>query len=125
MRSTVRLALVALLSLPIGLASCGKDSNKGTNPPPGGTELNSGTIGLNQVFQHTFATAGTFNYQCTIHPQMVGTVTVNAGSANDSAFVDIVNNTATGFQPGAVTIKPGGHVRWFNSSSMNHNVTSH
>lgn len=27
-------------------------------------------------FEHTFATAGTFAYKCTIHPSMTGTVTV-------------------------------------------------
>jgi plastocyanin len=37
---------------------------------------NSGTIGPGQSFQFTFTSAGTFPYHCTIHPNMVGTVTV-------------------------------------------------
>lgn len=35
---------------------------------------NSGNAGGS--FSHQFATAGTFTYQCTIHPQMTGTVVV-------------------------------------------------
>src|SRR5579871_2255207 len=37
---------------------------------------NSGTIAPGASFSMTFPTAGTFPYHCTIHPNMVGTVTV-------------------------------------------------
>jgi plastocyanin len=37
---------------------------------------NSGLLNPNQSFAFKFATAGTFTYKCTIHPNMVGTVTV-------------------------------------------------
>ena len=37
---------------------------------------NSGILGPGQSFQFRFATAGTFTYKCTLHPNMVGTVTV-------------------------------------------------
>lgn len=36
----------------------------------------SAIIGPGQTFQFRFTTAGTFPYRCTIHPNMVGTVTV-------------------------------------------------
>jgi plastocyanin len=36
----------------------------------------SGTIPAGRQFSFTFATAGTFPYQCRIHPGMVGTVVV-------------------------------------------------
>jgi plastocyanin len=36
----------------------------------------SGTIAPGANFSRTFASAGTFAYHCTIHPGMVGTVTV-------------------------------------------------
>jgi plastocyanin len=36
----------------------------------------SGNIAPGSTFDHTFATAGTFAYHCTIHSQMKGTVTV-------------------------------------------------
>jgi plastocyanin len=37
---------------------------------------NSGILSPGQSFGFKFATAGTFTYKCTIHPNMVGTVTV-------------------------------------------------
>ena len=37
----------------------------------------SGNIAPSSTFDHTFATAGTFAYHCTIHSQMKGTVTVS------------------------------------------------
>ena len=36
----------------------------------------SGNIAPGSIFDHTFATAGTFAYHCTIHSQMKGAVTV-------------------------------------------------
>ena len=36
----------------------------------------SGTIAPGASFSRTFPTAGTFSYHCSIHPNMIGTVTV-------------------------------------------------
>lgn len=36
----------------------------------------SGNLTPGRGFEHTFATAGTFTYHCSIHPTMRGTVTV-------------------------------------------------
>ena len=41
----------------------------------GGT-FDSGRMGQNGTFDTTFQTKGTFTYHCSIHPSMVGTVTV-------------------------------------------------
>jgi len=41
-----------------------------------GAAWNSGPIAPGRSFSHTFATAGTFPYHCTLHPGMIGTVTV-------------------------------------------------
>ena len=38
--------------------------------------FSSGSIAPGGKFSQTFSTAGTFTYKCTIHPNMVGTVTV-------------------------------------------------
>ena len=37
----------------------------------------SGNLAVGSTFDHTFATAGTFAYHCTIHSFMKGTVTVS------------------------------------------------
>jgi plastocyanin len=39
--------------------------------------FDSGSIATNGTFSHTFATAGTFPYHCTIHTYMTGSVTAN------------------------------------------------
>jgi plastocyanin len=36
----------------------------------------SGNINPRGTFEHTFATAGTYSYHCSIHPTMRGTITV-------------------------------------------------
>ena len=38
----------------------------------------SGNLAVGSTFDHTFATAGTFAYHCTIHSFMKGTVTVTS-----------------------------------------------
>jgi plastocyanin len=38
--------------------------------------FDSGSIAAGSSFAHTFDTAGSFRYRCTIHPEMVATVTV-------------------------------------------------
>jgi plastocyanin len=39
-------------------------------------EFDSGVLGLDQSFSHTFPAAGAVPYRCKIHPNMKGTVTV-------------------------------------------------
>jgi plastocyanin len=41
-----------------------------------GGAIASSTLGQNDTFSHTFATQGTYNYICSIHPFMHGTVVV-------------------------------------------------
>ena len=41
-----------------------------------GAAWNSGSIAPGGTFKMTFASAGSFPYHCSIHPGMVGTVTV-------------------------------------------------
>jgi plastocyanin len=55
-------------------------TNTGTAPHTVTSDTNawpdSGQITAGKKFTHTFATAGTFQYHCTVHPTMKGTVTV-------------------------------------------------
>lgn len=41
-----------------------------------GAGFDSGNIGAGEEFSHTFNQTGTFDYTCTIHPSMQGTVEV-------------------------------------------------
>jgi len=43
----------------------------------GAPEFSSGNISSGGTFSHTFAAPGSYPYHCTIHPSMVGTITVN------------------------------------------------
>lgn len=49
----------------------------GTPGSPTGV-FSSGDLGANQTFSYTFNQEGTFNYFCSYHPGMAGTVTVEA-----------------------------------------------
>lgn len=42
-----------------------------------GTELQSSSMANGQTYTHTFSTAGTFAYHCSIHPTMKGTIIVS------------------------------------------------
>jgi plastocyanin len=111
------------------IIGCGSDSSP-TNPGGGGGgggptfDFHFPATGVSHSF--TFTTAGTWAYHCTPHASsgMTGTVVVDAGSANDSALVQVGSGNALSFSPSSVTIKPNGSVRWVNASSMtNHTVT--
>ena len=103
---------------------CEVDTSLGIVP----LEINTGELewggpnpGASAV--HMFAAEGTYPYMCMRHPRQLGTVNVVAGGA-DSATVQILNSTPTGFVPSIVTIRPGGFVRWANLSAQNHAVQS-
>ncbi|MFY9798550.1 MAG: plastocyanin/azurin family copper-binding protein [Candidatus Nitrosopolaris sp.] len=48
--------------------------NPSGNSPPNG--FDSGILAPGKTFTHTFATAGTIQYYCTLHPTMLGEVIV-------------------------------------------------
>jgi len=82
----------------------------------------SGSLQPGQSFSFTFATAGSFDFHCNIHPFMAGTVVVGAASAGDpsltsplsaSGTVGVVFNytiTATGSTP--ITFVASGMPPW-------------
>ena len=43
---------------------------------PKGRVFDSGPLGQNGTFEYTFNSSGTYNYQCAIHPSMLGTIKV-------------------------------------------------
>src|SRR5262245_3133274 len=117
------LAAVALvLSFAAIMQSCSSHSDKQTSPPAA-KELDSGNIaGNGGMYAHTFTHLGTFNYKCTIHPAMTGTVTVDSGSP---AGLAIGISLANGFNPASPTVGVGSTVTWTNNdASTPHTVTS-
>lgn len=52
------------------------DSAPHTITSDAGNELGSSTLSSGQTYKHTFNTAGTFNYHCSIHPSMKANVVV-------------------------------------------------
>jgi amicyanin len=53
-----------------------QDSVPHTVTSDSGSELNSPTFGKGKTYSHTFTTTGTYNYHCTIHPNMKATIIV-------------------------------------------------
>ena len=54
-----------------------KDSVKHTVTSDSGNELDSALLAKGQSYSNTFTESGTFDYHCTPHPYMKGTVVVN------------------------------------------------
>ncbi|HET7497430.1 MAG TPA: plastocyanin/azurin family copper-binding protein [Candidatus Eisenbacteria bacterium] len=114
-----------LLAVPVLIlataTSCNSGKSNPTGPGTAGPELDSGVLGPGAVYQHTFASAGSYAYHCIFHTPMRGTVQVNAAAADSIAHVSITSSTTT--FPGA-TIRPGGSVVWTNNTQLDHTVTS-
>lgn len=114
----VMLSMVAMIAL---VASCSDNPTAPGGGNGGGLELNSGNIGNGGTYAHTFASAGTYNYRCTLHGGMTGSVIVGgAGSPPMTAGVTITDNA---FNPTPVSVATGGTVTWTNNGST-HTVTS-
>ena len=121
-----RLLVVLVITLAIaGVAGCSKSGDSTSSAPPvtGPTfSVSFPASGASQ--QITFTDIGSWTYHCIPHQSsgMTGTVVVDAGAADDSASVKVGADSLTAnvlrFSPPTVRIRPGGHVRWYNVSSM-------
>lgn len=47
---------------------------------PSGASFDSGNLNSGAKYTHTFAVPGTYQYKCSYHSQMTGTIVVKAGS---------------------------------------------
>lgn len=102
--------------------------------------FDSGIFDTGGSYSRTFNAAGTFEYFCTLHPDMIGTVTVTgsggapppppppppepdpspAPQPPPPGDVTIFDN---GFTPESMTITPGSAVTWVNTGSLPHTAT--
>jgi len=115
--------------------------------------VDSGIVLKGATFKRTFASAGTYNYLCAVHPEMTATVLVTNGPppppaaapkpASAAKGTGVTPAAATPASPGAasaasasvsmrgsafaartVTVRPGGTVTWMNDDSAPHTVTA-
>lgn len=121
--------VVAGLAAAVYLSSCSSSKSSAPTSPGGG----GGTVNFSFSFPNVgssssqvFATAGSYAYHCNAHQGqgMTGTVVVDAGSAVDSALVQVGASGNNLFTPSTVTIKPGGLVRWARPSGTASNHTA-
>jgi plastocyanin len=87
------------------------DSVKHTVTSNDGGPLDSGNFGEGQAYAYTFGTAGTYSYYCEVHPNMRGSVAVQAAAAKatpapkpDPTAAPPAPVAAT--QPPAATVRP-------------------
>lgn len=107
------------------LALCSACSNKDSSAPQvvAGPTFNFTFPQTGTSHTRVFTEVGTWNYGCTAHPGMSGTVIVSASSTVDSAVVQ-VGAGGNLYSPASLTIRGSGSVRWVNVSGLgNHTVT--
>jgi plastocyanin len=78
-------------------------------------------------FEYVFTQPGTYDYVCTLHPGMTGTITIPNGNDEDENGVSEANEigmSSTSFLPGTLTVRQGTTVSWLNNSTVDHTVTS-
>ncbi len=98
--------------------------------------FDSGIVPAGDSYQRTFATPGTYNYFCTLHPQMVGTLVVLDASGEAPPAADPVQTSSGApappgalqmqdfsYSPSSITVTAGTSLTWFNSGLAPHTVT--
>ena len=130
--------LLALGGLAGGLVSC-NDSNPAApaNNMNNVAELGGYLSPGGGEYAHTFGTAGTFPYKCTIHgtcQSLFGTVVVVSASTPIAAKTllvflsggssDYTGSSCSSLSVQTDTVHVGDQVTWRNTSTLPHNVTS-
>jgi plastocyanin len=102
-----------------------------------GDAFNSGVLMSGDSFSQTFATPGSYDYFCAIHPSMTGTVVVrepvapgDAGDASGATITDVaagvteVSVVDVAFAPADIEVPVGTTVDWTNEDPFAHTVTA-
>ncbi len=100
--------------------------------PTGASTFNSGDMAGGATFTYNFTTPGTYQYLCSYHSWMTGTIVVVGGSGASGVAVSIPAgagspNGAPGYSPDKITVVIGVNntVTWTNNDgSTHHTVTS-
>ena len=112
--------LAVLLAVAV-LLGCGKSSDSTAPPAVTGPTWNFTFPQTGTSNQRFFTEVGTWDYRCTSHAGMNGTITVGA-SGVDSQVVNLIAGNQ--FSPPTVSLKTGGYIRWVNTSTtLNHTST--
>jgi len=126
--------ILALCLVASWLLSC--STNNPTKPGASG-ELNGSLPSTGSQYAHTFASAGTFNYKCTIHPtcaSLAGTIVVLApGVTIQNRVLGITQSGGSSGPYGSTCASlslqldsafVGDKITWTNNSTLPHTVTS-
>lgn len=101
--------------------------------------FDSGLLMSSDRYRRTFDTPGTYEYFCTLHPEMVGTIVVtgadgaapppppsatlttsSTGSPQGSGDIEMVDND---YRPPTITVAKGSTLTWSNTGALPHTVT--
>ncbi len=83
-------------------------------------QWDSGMLMPGQYFDYLFTSEGVYDYHCTPHPFMTGTVVVGRP---DSVALDI-KIVDFAFVPADTTVSLGSYVRWLNTGELVHTATA-
>lgn len=81
--------------------------------------FDSGNKNLGETFSHLFDSIGTFNYHCTTHSGMTGTVIVTSPPLTADVTI-----SSSYFSPATINVAKGATVTWTNNDDLSHTVTS-
>jgi hypothetical protein len=132
-----RRALTRALAFFLVAASSLSCSKNNPAKPTAGGELSGSLPATGSQYAHTFASAGTFNYKCTIHPacaSLAGTIVVLApGSVIQNRALSITQSGGSSGPYGSTcsslslqldSVFVGDKITWTNNSALPHTVTS-